>query len=306
MMMKKFLVFLLLMGLALDLAAPVCSPYRAALLTGQHPARVGITDYLRPNSSNGLSVSHIALPEILSKHEYATGMVGKWHLTGYKHHEAEFELRPPDHGFGWNTGSEVKGVGNGANFFPYVFRTQPISWIDLPKNKLGKGEYLTDRLNREAVEFIELIDGDTRIDFNWDTHANMVNYNKLARNVDQPIAGLLKDLKDRGLMKDTLVVFATEFGRGPFQPNPGVSGRGHHAKVFSCWLAGAGIKGGIVHGASDELGEKVTEDVGTIHDFQATILHLLGMDHERLTYRHAGRNFRLTDVHGHVVKQILS
>ena len=136
-------------------AAPVCSPYRAALLTGQHPARVGITDYLRPNSSNGLSVSQVTLPEILAKHEYATGMVGKWHLTGYKHHEAEFELRPTDHGFGWNTGSEVKGVGNGANFFPYVFRTQPISWIDLPKNKLGKGEYLTDRLNHEAVEFIE-------------------------------------------------------------------------------------------------------------------------------------------------------
>ena len=136
-------------------AAPVCSPYRAALLTGQHPARVGITDYLRPNSSNGLPVSHVALPEILAKHAYTTGMVGKWHLTGYKHHEAEFELRPTDHGFGWNTGSEVKGVGNGANFFPYVFRTQPISWIDLPKNKLGKGEYLTDRLNHEAVEFIE-------------------------------------------------------------------------------------------------------------------------------------------------------
>ena len=136
-------------------AAPVCSPYRAALLTGQHPARIGITDYLRPNSSNGLPVSHVSLPEIFAKHEYATGMVGKWHLTGYAHHEAEFELRPKDHGFDWNIGSEVKGVGNGANFFPYVFRTQPISWIDLPENKLGKNEYLTDRLNYEAVEFIE-------------------------------------------------------------------------------------------------------------------------------------------------------
>ena len=136
-------------------AAPVCSPYRAALLTGQHPARVGITDYLRPNSSNGLPVSHVALPEILSKNDFVTGMIGKWHLTGYKHHDAEFELRPTDHGFGWNTGSEVKGVGNGANFFPYVFRTQPVSWVDLPENKLGKGEYLTDRLNYEAVEFIE-------------------------------------------------------------------------------------------------------------------------------------------------------
>ena len=136
-------------------AAPVCSPYRAALLTGQHPARIGILDYLRPNSSNALPASQVTLPETLQHHGYATGMVGKWHLTGYKHHDAEFELRPGDHGFGWNLGSEVKGVGNGANFFPYVFRTQPISWIDLSKNRLGESEYLTDRLNLEAIEFIE-------------------------------------------------------------------------------------------------------------------------------------------------------
>ena len=136
-------------------AAPVCSPYRAALLTGQHPARVGILDYLRPNSSNALSVSQLTLPKILKRNGYSTGMVGKWHLTGYKYQDAEFELRPKDHGFSWNIGSEVKGVGNGANFWPYVFRTQPISWIDLPKNRMGKNEYLTDRLNLEAVNFIE-------------------------------------------------------------------------------------------------------------------------------------------------------
>ena len=136
-------------------AAPVCSPYRAALLTGQHPARIGITDYLRPNSANALSTSHLTLPRILKQHGYATGMVGKWHLTGYRHHGAEFELRPTDHGFQWNIGSEVKGVGNGANTWPYVFRDQPISWVDLHKNRLGKEEYLTDRLNLEAVEFIE-------------------------------------------------------------------------------------------------------------------------------------------------------
>lgn len=136
-------------------AAPVCSPYRAALLTGQHPARLNILDYLRPNSSNALPTNHVTLPKILQKNGYKTGMVGKWHLTGYKHHEAEFEVRPTDHGFDFNTGSEVKGVGNGANFYPYVFRTQPIPWVDLPENRLGKGEYLTDRLNLEAVEFIE-------------------------------------------------------------------------------------------------------------------------------------------------------
>ena len=136
-------------------AAPVCSPYRAALLTGQHPARVGILDYLRPNSSNALPVDQVTLPKMLKGNGYATGMVGKWHLTGYKYQGAQFEIRPQDHGFDWNIGSEVKGVGNGANFWPYVFRTQPISWIDLPKNRMGKNEYLTDRLNLEAVDFVE-------------------------------------------------------------------------------------------------------------------------------------------------------
>jgi arylsulfatase A-like enzyme len=136
-------------------SAPVCSPYRAAFLTGQYPARVGILDYLRPDSENGLSTRHTTLPEMLQKNGYTTGMIGKWHLSGYTYHGAKKVVRPVDHGFAWNTGSEIKGVGNGANFFPYVFRTQPISWIDLPKNKLGKAEYLTDRLNHEAIGFIE-------------------------------------------------------------------------------------------------------------------------------------------------------
>ncbi len=136
-------------------AAPVCSPYRAALLTGQVPARIGITDYLRPNSSNALSTEHITLPEILRQNGYGTGMIGKWHLTGYLHHDAEKEIRPADHGFEWNIGSEVKGVGNGANTWPYVFREQPVSWLDLKEKRLGKEEYLTDRLNLEAVDFIE-------------------------------------------------------------------------------------------------------------------------------------------------------
>ena len=136
-------------------AAPVCSPYRAALLTGQHPARVGILDYLRPNSSNALPVSQLTLPKILKHNGYKTGMVGKWHLTGYKYQDAQFEVRPKDHGFDWNIGSEIKGVGNGANFWPYVFRTQPIRWLDIPNNRMGKKEYLTDRLNLEALDFVE-------------------------------------------------------------------------------------------------------------------------------------------------------
>ena len=162
------------------------------------------------------------------------------------------------------------------------------------------------RLAERGVRFIELIDGDTRIDRNWDAHAKMGNYNALARNVDQPIAGLLKDLKARGMLEDTLVVWTTEFGRGPFCPNPGAEGRGHHSRVYSSWVAGGGVRGGTVYGASDELGDNVAENIVSVHDLQATILHQLGLDHERLTYRHAGRDYRLTDVHGRVVHEILS
>ena len=162
------------------------------------------------------------------------------------------------------------------------------------------------RLVERGVRFVELIDGGTAIDHNWDTHAKMANYNRMAKNVDQPIGALIRDLKSRGMLDDTLVVWTTEFGRTPTCPSPGAEGRGHHAKVYSSWLAGGGVKGGMVYGSSDEMGFGIAENPVTVHDFQATILDRLGMDHERLTYRHAGRDFRLTDVHGHVVKDILT
>jgi len=136
-------------------AAPVCSPYRAALMTGLHPARVGILDYLRPNSAFALSTSHHTLPEAFQENGYCTGFIGKWHLTGYKYHDSAYEIRPTDHGFDTEVAGEVKGVGNGANFWPYFFREQPIRWLDLNKNKLGDGEYLVDRMNHEAIQFIE-------------------------------------------------------------------------------------------------------------------------------------------------------
>jgi uncharacterized protein (DUF1501 family) len=128
----------------------------------------------------------------------------------------------------------------------------------------------------------------------------------LARNVDQPLAGLLKDLKSRGMLEDTLVVWTTEFGRTPFTEKPNAKGREHHAKAFSSWLAGGGVKGGITYGVSDDYGIDVAENPVDLHDFHATLLHLLGLDHRRLTFRHAGRDFRLTDVHGNVVQAILA
>ncbi len=124
--------------------------------------------------------------------------------------------------------------------------------------------------------------------------------------MDRPISGLLLDLKARGMLDDTLVVWTTEFGRTPFNSAEGAKGREHHHWVFSSWLAGGGIKPGIAFGESDEYGIDVARDPVHVHDFHATILHMLGLDHEKLTYRHNGRDFRLTDVAGNVVKNILA
>lgn len=158
------------------------------------------------------------------------------------------------------------------------------------------------RLAERGVRFIELIDGSSS--HNWDQHGNMAEHADHAKVIDQPVAGLLKDLKRSGMLQDTLLVWTTEFGRTPGVD--GDKGRGHHSACFSSWMAGAGVKGGISYGSTDEIGATVAENRVHVHDFHATILHLLGIDHERLTYRNAGRDFRLTDVHGSVVRDILS
>jgi Protein of unknown function (DUF1501) len=160
------------------------------------------------------------------------------------------------------------------------------------------------RLAERGVRFVELIDAGSSD--NWDAHGDMLTHNPLARNVDQAIAGLLRDLKQRGMLEDTLVVWTTEFGRTPFNADRGAAGREHHHWVFSSWLAGAGVKAGMIHGESDEYGINVAKDPVHVHDFHATILHLMGLDHERLTYRHTGRDYRLTDVSGRVVREVLA
>jgi hypothetical protein len=158
------------------------------------------------------------------------------------------------------------------------------------------------RLAERGVRFTEVVDGSSSQ--NWDQHGDMSDHAKHAKNIDRPLAGLLRDLKRRGMFEDTLVVWTTEFGRTPGVD--GEKGRGHHSACFSSWLAGAGVKGGIAYGETDEIGATVAENGVHVHDFHATILHLLGIDHTRLTYRHAGRDYRLTDVHGRVVKALLS
>ncbi|WP_145059317.1 DUF1501 domain-containing protein [Lignipirellula cremea] len=168
----------------------------------------------------------------------------------------------------------------------------------------GQQCLLARRLVERGVRFVELTCPSVGHD-RWDQHANLaIGHADNAMAVDQPISALLTDLKQRGLWDSTLVVWSGEFGRTPFAQ--GGAGRDHNPFGFSLWLAGGGVKGGVVYGATDEFGYKAIENKLEIHDLHATMLHLLGMDHTRLTYRFSGRDMRLTDVHGHVIHSLLA
>ncbi len=183
---------------------------------------------------------------------------------------------------------------------------------DDPQDKLKAGYarncILARRLIEKGVRFVQVFNGAYASGgrLNWDGHQKLKEqYDGHGRIMDQPSAALIRDLKQRGLLEETLVVWCTEFGRMPmFQK--GAKGRDHNPNGFTAVLTGAGVKGGVSHGETDELGFKAVKDVLSVHDLNATILHLLGMDHKRLTYRHNGINRRLTDVHGHVIEPILA
>ncbi len=212
--------------------------------------------------------------------------------------------------------NELEGV---IESYELAFRMQSAvpAVIDLDKEaegvkeRYGIGEKATDnfgkqclmarRLAEKGVRFIQISAG------GWDQHKGI--HTKLKTNcegIDQPIAGLMSDLKERGMLDDTLLAWGGEFGRAPREQAPGQDGRPHNNRGYTMWMAGGGIKGGQRYGATDPLGGVAVQDKVHIHDLHATILHLLGMNHEQLTYRYAGRDFRLTDVHGDVVKGILS
>lgn len=171
----------------------------------------------------------------------------------------------------------------------------------LPRNCL-----LGRKLLEQGVRFVQIFHGGAGN--SWDAHGNLIaNHTGNAKEYDQPVGALLKDLDSRGLLKDTLVMGVTEFGRTPVSQGSGkTAGRDHHPDCFTCWLAGAGLKPGFAYGESDDLGYKPAENPVSIYDFHATALHLLGLNHEKLTYYHNGTRRRLTDVHGHVVGGILA
>ena len=186
--------------------------------------------------------------------------------------------------------------------------TQMLYGIDskVPSQRLYGMQCLRARRLIEAgVRFVEITCPPGASNGTWDQHGALKSgHEKNALDTDQAIAGLIRDLKQRGLFDETLILWAGEFGRTPH--STGRDGRDHHPEGFSVWLAGGGVKGGTVYGATDELGMHATENICNFHDLHATILHLLGLDHERLTFRFGGRDHRLTDVHGHVVREILA
>ena len=216
--------------------------------------------------------------------------------------------------------SELEAV---ANSYELAWRMQKNApdVLDLSKESAetlklyGIGDKATDTFGREClmarrlcesgVRFVQVTYGDNSANPAWDQHSNLIKHGDHAKAVDKPIAGLLADLKRRDLLKDTLVWWGGEFGRTPYAEKNG-TGRDHNPGGFTVWLAGGGVKPGLSFGATDEFGAAAVTDKVHMHDLHATILHLLGLDHEKLTFNYAGRPFRLTDVHGRVVKELFA
>jgi hypothetical protein len=188
--------------------------------------------------------------------------------------------------------------------------TRKLYGLDEPATAaFGRNCVLARRLLQRGVRMVQLFHGGAfgapRV--NWDAHEDVQeNHTKQAASMDRPVAGLLRDLQQRGMLEDTLVIWTTEFGRSPITQGEGTKGRDHHQLVFTCWMAGAGLKPGMAYGESDEVGYAAGRNPVTNYDLHATVLHLLGLDHKRLTYYHNGIQRRLTDVHGAVIPDVLA
>ena len=184
--------------------------------------------------------------------------------------------------------------------------TRNLYGLDNPVTEdFGRQCLMARRFAERGVRFVQVSHSDSKVQ--WDQHGNLKKgHTEKASEVDKPIAGVLHDLKARGLLEDTLVLWSGEFGRTPTVQGAGMDGRDHNPWGFTMWMAGGGVKGGFAHGATDDYGFYAERDKMHIHDVHATLLHLLGIDHEKLTYRHSGRDFRLTDVFGHVAHDIFA
>ncbi len=218
-------------------------------------------------------------------------------------HDSEFDAVIESYELAWRMQQLAPEVTNLDNETP---ATLSMYGIDQPETRVyGQKCLLARRLCEAGVRFIQVNYGDNSANPAWDQHSNIPKHADHARAVDRPIAGLLQDLKQRGLLEDTLVWWGGEFGRTPYAQENG-TGRDHNPGGFTVWLAGGGVKPGFAHGETDEFGFQGIQGKVHMHDLHATMLYLLGMDHQRLTFRHAGRDFRLTDVAGRVVNDLIA
>jgi hypothetical protein len=217
--------------------------------------------------------------------------------------ESAFDALVESYELAWRMQTQVPDVLNLAG---ETQATQAAYGLDNAETEqFGRLCLMARRLCEAGTRFIQVTYGDNTANPAWDQHSNLPKHADHARACDQPIAALLADLGQRGLLEDTLVWWGAEFGRTPYAEKNG-TGRDHNPQGFTTWVAGGGVKPGFAYGATDEFGHQAVEGKVHLHDLHATLLDLLGLDHEQLTYRHAGREFRLTDVHGRVIDEIVA
>jgi len=216
--------------------------------------------------------------------------------------DSQLEAAIRSYELAWRMQQVAPGVLDLANESPATLALYGIGPSET--DNFGRQCLLARRLCESGVRYIQVTYGDNTANPAWDQHSNLPKHGEHARAVDRPIAGLLADLKQRGLLDDTIVWWGGEFGRTPYAEKNG-TGRDHNPRGFTVWLAGGGFKPGFAHGATDDYGHQAVAGRVHMHDLHATILHQLGLDHERLTYRYAGRDFRLTDVAGRVVREVI-
>ena len=219
----------------------------------------------------------------------------------HKPGESELEAVINSYELAWRMQGEAPQVLDFAKESPETLALYGIGEKDT--DNFGRQCLLARRMCESGVRFVQVNYGDNTNNPAWDQHSNLKKHGEHARAVDRPISGLLTDLKQRGLLEDTIVWWGGEFGRTPYAEKNG-TGRDHNPNGFSIWLAGGGVKRGLAYGETDEFGHHAVTDKVHMHDLHATLLHALGLDHEKLTYRYAGRNFRLTDVYGNVVQDL--
>jgi Protein of unknown function (DUF1501) len=237
-------------------------------------------------------------PEVQRLQLDLLGTLNRRHLEAQREEDAALEARLESFELAFRMQTEAPGLFDLSGETKETLRLYGVD--EEPTDNFGRQCLLARRLAEKGVRFIQCSHS-----YKWDQHANLKEgHARSAREVDRPIAGLLADLAARDLLRDTLVWWGGEFGRTPTAQ--GGDGRDHNPHGFTAWLAGGGVKGGTVHGATDDYGYYAVENKVHVHDLHATVLHLLGLDHEKLTFRHAGRDFRLTDVSGRVVQEVVA